>query len=312
LPRENAPDVTVALKAALRTYWSAWFSDHPYEYVARLLLARRALRQLPVNYRRRLEARFFTGGSGLAGAILRADMDARYYAAGEDDQLRQTRALWGGAAGLAWHEDKRACFENDAAFRTKYLRFREPIVRSLDALLRADQRFTTLCEIGTGNGIFAVYLANRFPQLQSIVGLDLSAAQIEQNRDAYRGTAVEFQSGEALDWIERDGRPGTVIVACGTLECLTQAELEQLLRRIHDKLHPAVVALVEPINIDLETVQMSQPRGAMTFSHNYPMLVARNGFEVQFLELTPVDPAIEHYVSVSLVAVSRPKGLDAS
>lgn len=301
----------MSLKAMLRTYWLSWFSEHPYEYVARLPLARRAVRQLPAEYRRRLEARLFTGGSGLAGAVLRADMDAHYYAAREDDRLRQTRTLWGGDAGTTWHADNRTRFETDMAFRTNYLRSREPVVRFLDALFASDRRFTRLCEIGTGNGIFAVHLANRFPQVESVEAIDLNAEQIERNRRAYTRTRVEFSSGEVLDWVERTARPGTVIVACGTLECLTQAELEHLIERVRARLHPVAIALVEPINIDLDSEEVSQPRVAMTFSHNYPLLLTRHGFDVRSLELTPIDRTVAHYLSVALVGVSEPSKINA-
>jgi hypothetical protein len=280
------------------------FKGHPYDVVAQLPAARWIFRNLPQGYRRKLEARFFTGGAGLAGAIVRADLNSSFYASGEPDKLKQTRTLWGGEAGVAWHADKRRRFETDPAFRDTYLQFRQPLIRALDDLLASDSRFTTLCEIGTGNGIFADYLANRFTHVRPVTGLDLSAAQIEQNRRAYPSSAVEFKAAEVRDWVSNGARPGTVLVACGTLECLTQPELEELLRHVAATLHPVAVGLVEPVNIDLNVVQDSQPRGAMTFSHNYPAILARCGFEVRSMDLMAIDASVPNYNSVALLAVS--------
>lgn len=294
-----------ALKSAARKAWLSVFSTHPYEYAARAAWLGGLVRILPRSYVADVERGVFTGRGGLIGAIVRGELERRHYSAPDAVQQRRMRELWGGDAGRAWHAEKLALYSDRERFEREFLPYRSSLVDRLADLLARDDRFHTICEIGTGNGMFLRHLSERFPSLKRFVGIDLSAAQIESNRDTYRGSRLEFDSAEALDWIDREAGPGTVFIACGTLECLTGPELHTLLRRVASRCNPGAFGIVEPVNIDLDHEFDSRPRGAMTFSHNYPRVFDACGFRVLGVDRRPIDARVKFYESVSLLAVSE-------
>jgi hypothetical protein len=294
-----------AIARAARQAWFSVFPRHPYEYAARAGWLGRLVRRLPRSYVAQREEAFFTGGGGLMGAIVRAEIERQYYASPDAVQRRRTRDFWGGEAGRAWHADKLARYGDRERFEREFLPFRQPLIDALIELCRTDSRFSTLCEIGTGNGVFLRHLSERLTALERFVGIDLSAAQIAENRKTYRDTKLEFLCAEALDWIASEGRAGTVFVACGTLECLPQEELRILLRRVADACAPAAFGIVEPVNIDLDRQFESRPRGALTFSHNYPRLFEAAGFRVLRLHRTPIDKRVAFYENVALLAIAE-------
>lgn len=266
-----------ALRRLARRAWLTVFRTHPYDYAARAAWLGALVRRLPRAWVHDIERGVFTGRGGLLGAIVRGDLERRYYSSAPDVQQGRTRDLWGGEAGRAWHAAKRALYSDAERFDREFLARRQPLIEGLADLLARDARYHTLCEIGTGNGMFLQSLAERLPSLRRFVGIDLHAGQIEENRERYPGTLLEFDAVEAGDWIDRHGAPGTVFVACGTLECMPGPELRALLARIASRCQPGAIGLVEPVNIDLDGEADGEPRGAMTFSHNYPRPCRRAG-----------------------------------
>ncbi len=279
------------------------FSTSPHDYAARAAWLGALVRRLPRSYVAAVERGLFTGRGGLVGAVVRGELERTYYASPDAAQQQRIRDLWGGEAGRAWHAEKLALYGDRERFERGFLPFRQPLVDALTSMLGRDARYHTLCEIGTGNGLFLHYLSARLPGIQRFVGIDLNPVQIEANRAAYPGTRLEFQSTEALEWVGRDAAPGTVFVACGTLECLTAPELAALLRRIAATCNPGAFGMVEPISFDLDRERDSRPRGAMTFSHNYPRVFEACGFRVLAMDRKPIDTRVKFYESVALLAV---------
>jgi hypothetical protein len=293
-----------AVKRKARQAWLTMFSQHPYEYVARAAWLGAIARMLPRSYVADIERGLFTGRGGLMGAIVRGELERRYYASPPSDQQQRIRDLWGGEAGRAWHANRQALYVDRERFERELLRTRQPLVDALSDLLTRDPRYQTICEIGTGNGMFLRYLRERWAGSRRYVGIDLSTAQIEANRNAYRDTGLEFQSIEAIDWIDGKCSAGTVFIACGTLECLTGPELCALLARVASIPRPAAFGIVEPVNMDLERELESRPRGAMTFSHNYPRAFEAAGFRLLDTQRIPIDSRVKHYDLVILLAES--------
>jgi hypothetical protein len=290
------------MKSMARQAWMSVFSTHPYEYAARAAWLGAIVRRLPRSYVEDVERGVFTGRGGLLGAIVRGELERKHYASPETAQQQRIRELWGGEAGRAWHADKLARYSDRERFEREYLPFRQPLVEALVDLVARDRRFHTVCEIGTGNGLFLRYLSERLPAMRH-VGIDLSAAQIEANRQTYRDSPMEFRACEALDWIADEGRSGIVFVACGTLECLTGPELHTLLRRVREACTLAAFGIVEPVSFDIDREVESRPRGAMTYSHSYRRVFEACGFRVRSLHRRPIDSRVKFLETVSLLAV---------
>ena len=293
------------MKHRLKQAWFSVFRDHPRAYVGRLLIA-----LLPRRVLARFHEAFFSNqqSEGQIARTVRAGVNRAYYSQDEREQRRLNRErFWGGAAGAAWHEKQRQQHGGDAP-SDEFLRYRRPFVEQLKALLAADGRFATLCEIGTGNGLFLQYLSRELPQVQRFVGIDLNREQVARNREVFAGSALEFVGGEVDEWLASGIAGPTIFVAAGTLECFTQAELLDLLTKIQALRVPAAMALCEPVNIDLHSVTASAPRGNTMYSHNYPHLLRSAGYTLFRQHVEPIDEAVPFYQMVVMIATTAPVG----
>lgn len=290
------------IKQRLKHAWFAVFADHPLTYPGRVLLS-----LMPARTRDRLQAEFFTGNQseGLVARMIRAELNRQYYSKSDGERRRLNRErFWGGQAGAEWHETERRR-QSAGSLSADFLRFRLPLVRQLKELVAAaPARYWTLCEIGTGNGLFLQYLSRELPAIQRFVGLDLNSDQIARNRETYAGSSLEFVAGDVDDWLRRHLTTPTVFVAVGTLECFTEGELVEVLRSIRASGVAAAVALCEPVNIDLRTTTSSRPRGNTMYSHNYPHLLQATGYTLFRQHVEPIDAAVPFYDSVAMVATT--------
>lgn len=171
--------------------------------------------------------------------------------------------------------------------------------------------FATICDIGTGNGLFLNYLADQLPEVQRFVGIDLNKEQLLENKIAFEGTKLEFAHEEVFDWIvHRKSDDGIIFVLSETFQFFTQNELEDLLSFISNGPSPIAVAITEPIvDFDLSTEFASIPRGNLGFSHNYPYLFEKHHFCVFRKEIIPMDQDETHSEKyrVVMVAFTPPK-----
>jgi trans-aconitate methyltransferase len=177
-------------------------------------------------------------------------------------------------------------------------------VAQLRALL-ARESYATVCEIGTGNGLFLEYLSRELTGVRRFVGIDLNCSQIERNREVYAGSRLEFECSEIATWMATGVTGPTIFLAAGTLECFTQPELVEFLGLVRRLQTGAAIALCEPVNIDLATTTASKARGSTMYSHNYPHLLRSAGFVPFETQIDPIDPAIPNYLIVNMVATTE-------
>lgn len=230
----------------------------------------------------RLEAGDFTiylGKKNPIDYLLRAGMAQK--ALGDRDyqsiQNYHTR-FWSSHAAYRYHEGHRSAHED-----VTLLNF-SSVLDNLETALAERPEIRGLCEIGCGSGDFLQHLAERFGQLERLVGLDLSPESTEANRQRNRDPRVEFVTADADRWIRDNGESHRLYVSHrGVFEYFPQASLEALLMHLATERRPNLLLAVEPVGIDfdLEKEVDSRTYGReFSFSHNYPELLGRAGFQM--------------------------------
>ncbi|WP_179337830.1 class I SAM-dependent methyltransferase [Winogradskyella ludwigii] len=152
-------------------------------------------------------------------------------------------------------------------------------------------QFKVLVEIGTGNGDVLNYLSSEFPEINSFIGIDLSVEQTEINRQKYTANKkLDFVSADAVDWVKEHGVSNTIFVTSrGVLEYFEQQQLQEFLKKIN-QLGKTIFVAIEPNgeNHNLETTHDSQIYGLEpSFSHNYPYLFEKAGFNLWHFSQKP-------------------------
>lgn len=156
-----------------------------------------------------------------------------------------------------------------------------------------DQRaaFSTLVEIGTGNGDVLNYLSSEFPEVNRFVGIDLSPKQIELNKSKFNDNKkLEFVAADAFDWVTEHGHSNTIFVTSrGVLEYFLEERLQDFFKEIY-RLGKSVFIAIEPNGggHNFETSPHSQLYGnEPSFSHNYPRLFKNAGFTIWHFSQKP-------------------------
>jgi ubiquinone/menaquinone biosynthesis C-methylase UbiE len=147
-----------------------------------------------------------------------------------------------------------------------------------------EHSFSTLIEIGTGNGNVLNYLSDKFPELTKLIGIDLSAEQVAINNDKYKDNErMKFVATDGYDWIINHAKSNTIFVTyAGVLEYFTEKKLSEFLKFVH-KLGKTIFVAVEPIALDHDfSVNPNTQLYGMerSFSHNYPKLFKDAGFKL--------------------------------
>lgn len=146
------------------------------------------------------------------------------------------------------------------------------------------EKFDTIVEIGTGNGDVLNYLSSEFPEIDRLIGIDLSQEQINLNIHKYGSNKkLEFVAADALDWVKEHGQGNTIFVTSrGVLEYFLEPQLQELFNDING-LGKTIFIAIEPNGADhnFETNPSSQLYGhEPSFSHNYPKLFKNAGFNI--------------------------------
>jgi len=154
----------------------------------------------------------------------------------------------------------------------------------IDQISKQSQTFTTLVEIGTGNGKVLNYLANKFPQIEKLVGIDLSPEQIEINSERYKNNArLEFVAADGFEWAKKNGKSHMIFVTSrGVLEYFTEQRLQEFFNALNS-LGKTMFVAIEPNGVDHDITENagSQPYGhERSFSHNYERLFKNAGFKL--------------------------------
>jgi len=245
-------------------------------------LSKMLLRLTPGFIKSRICELFLDQGkdSGRLNNLIRGQLARQYYAKHDDKERRKfnREKLWGAATGARWHQAKETLLADEERFRQYY--YCVPLVSYISEWLAQAPHFQVLCDIGTGNGLYLDHLSRQLPSIQRFIGIDLNAERIERNKVIYRGRPLEFVHTEAIDWIRKNAKPGTLFVTVGTLAYATPNELPELLQFIQSHVAPTALALSEPVDYDTDQETESRPRGECAYSHPYPHLLRQAGFSI--------------------------------
>ena len=147
--------------------------------------------------------------------------------------------------------------------------------------------FNAVCEIGCGQALAFPEIHDALPGIERLIGLDLSAAQTEQNKQRHADKPWEFVHADVLEWLPAEACSGTVFMTIGgVFEYFTQAQVSSLLRTVAEQKAPAVFACIEPIAHDFDLAAETNSRPfppENTYAHNYPKLMEAAGFKVAFV-----------------------------
>lgn len=158
-------------------------------------------------------------------------------------------------------------------------------------LSNQSEQYTTIVEIGTGNGDVLNFLSNEFPQVNRLVGIDLSQHQIDLNTKRFKeNQKLEFVAADAYDWVIEHGQSNAIYVSSrGVLEYFLEDRLQDLLTKIY-QLDNIFFVAIEPNGADhnFETHPTTQLYGnEPSFSHNYPQLFKNAGFTLWHFSQKP-------------------------
>ncbi|UII76106.1 methyltransferase domain-containing protein [Flagellimonas sp. HMM57] len=151
-------------------------------------------------------------------------------------------------------------------------------------LTKETEKFTTIVEIGTGNGTVLNHLSHKFSQMDKLIGIDLNKTQTLKNKEKYKNNPrLEFVAGDGFDWLEKNGKSHTIFLTfMGVLEYFTENRLQAFFEAANN-LGKIIFIAIEPndSNHDLELNPRSKVYGPeSSFSHNYPNLLKKAGFNL--------------------------------
>jgi hypothetical protein len=175
----------------------------------------------------------------------------------------------------------------DYRFKEWFLKYHLPVIDELEKFLAASSfPLKTYCEIGVGSGSVLSYMVHRFEQIEEFIGLDLNPNQTEENKHKYKHPKIKFITGSAITLIPTTGKSHTLFLTNGgVLELICESDLKFLFQTISEQLKPGLFVLIEPLapDFNLQTETVSRPFGnELTFSHNYPLLLAKADFRIEF------------------------------
>lgn len=166
-----------------------------------------------------------------------------------------------------------------------------PIFLSLRDNLR-DKGIRSVREFGCGDGRWLAWLAKHWPEVDDFVGIDLSAAQIEINRQRF--PSLRFEACELVEWAQSHAIGRCLYLThCGVLEYLSQDSIDRLLSTLAAQSPGSLIAFVEPVDadMDLDLPDLpSRPHGdEFSWSHHYPARLRAAGCRIELQREVPMD-----------------------
>jgi SAM-dependent methyltransferase len=170
-------------------------------------------------------------------------------------------------------------------FTRSFLGPHHVIVDEMDKLVQSGH-FTSLIEIGCGDGQVLNHCAGALPSLRSLTGLDINPTIIAANGVTWQDNPrLRFVCGDAMDCVGSLIEDGTILLTYGgVMEYLDRESLVSIFETLARHQNVAV-AMVEPLSPEHD---LTQQRASFTygvensFSHNYPHLLASAGFKTAF------------------------------
>lgn len=174
-------------------------------------------------------------------------------------------------------------------FATRFREFIEgPHAVSLDWLetFAKERRITEILEVGCGDGQALQLVADRLPETERLVGLDINESIIERNKTRYsHEPRLSFEAGDATDRIENRCGSGTLLMSIGgVMEYIAPSTLERWFVSLAQN-GAAGVLLVEPIDHSHNLEQ--QPDSFIhgnedSFSHNHVRMLQDAGLRIKY------------------------------
>jgi hypothetical protein len=237
---------------------------------------------------RRISKKEFTlinkGRRNIIDRLLRAGLARRILREGNLNQLATYHCqFWSGEMGKEYHDSHGYAFES--VFKPNF----HYIVDMLNNFLKSNPVFKTLCEIGTGSGQLLDFLGDRLNTIDRFIGIDLNQDTVADNKKRYKNNKLEFIAADGDSWTRINGQPNWVFFSHrGVLEYFPEENLQGLFTFIANEISPAIFVAIEPVGVDhdLGSERESKIYGReFAFSHNYPHLFQKAGFELWHFEL---------------------------
>jgi tRNA G46 methylase TrmB len=184
-----------------------------------------------------------------------------------------------------WVNQGTGVFSSNNSFKNNFLpncTFLFDIVK--EKIFKNEAQFTTLVEIGTGNGDVLNYLESNFPKIDKFIGIDLSTEQIQINKEKYKeNPRLEFIDSDVVEWVKKEGRKNMIFVTSnGVFEYFTEQQLTEFIE-FTNTLEHVLYVIIEPTAFDhsYEANPNSIVYGSeKSFSHNYPKIFQDSGFKI--------------------------------
>jgi SAM-dependent methyltransferase len=264
-----------AVRPRLRRLWYVFFCQRPWYYAGALLWA-----LMSPSARRRFQAnRFRRGGpQGWKENCLRAYLDGRYYSqfANSPTLTPENRERWAGPTALEYHE---ALLQYYSERAEEFEALHQEVLNRLTELL-ALESYQYVVEIGCGNGLLLERVATLAPAGSALVGIDMSAEIIAQNRRRYPHSRVQYVHGTTVqEFLQGAGPDSALVYASGTFAFFTPNELLECLRWLQKNIPRGAVIVEDSTFLEPERERASRPADGHGFRHNYGQLLLTAGLE---------------------------------
>jgi SAM-dependent methyltransferase len=165
----------------------------------------------------------------------------------------------------------------------------------IDQLVQLDQqsRFSSLIEVGCGEGMVLAHCADRLPGLKRLTGVDINPASIALCRQTWANNdRLKFECSDASVWLSSHAADDMILLSYGgVMEYFNESDLSKIYADLARHKRVAV-ALVEPVALghNLKRQTGSFVFGQEnSFSHNYPHLLREAGFGIYFMQELMMD-----------------------
>ncbi|MDR7128193.1 ubiquinone/menaquinone biosynthesis C-methylase UbiE [Algoriphagus sp. 4150] len=167
--------------------------------------------------------------------------------------------------------------------RGMFEQLKEPLYTTISNQTK-ENAYDEFIELGCGEGIIVNRMSEKYPEINSFLGVDINKAQIEINKTTYAGnTKLRFQSGDlSKDLASIKGPNKIYLTFGGVLEYLTEQELLFLLKEL-SVLKNTVFILYEPIEpgFNIKEEKHSILYGSeFSFCHPYHYYLSKAGFDI--------------------------------
>ena len=151
-------------------------------------------------------------------------------------------------------------------------------------LTQTENKYSTLIEIGTGDGSVLNYLSKELFEIKRFVGIDLSEEQVKKNNLQYKdNNKLNFVASDGFEWIRQHAKSNTVVLTSrGVLEYFTPTAITSFLKDLC-AIGDFIFVAIEPTAVehDFSKNPESQIYGwEKSFSHNYIKLFKDAHFKI--------------------------------